>query len=126
MSHTDNRRKFPAACVPGSVATTSASAGPSANATAAIDFARSYMYCTPREMENWVRPPIECHLEVFDRDHADKYLRNVVAKTGLTRSTETSGLWCFSIQHRPNAPTGPGKRQHHLGRVQILESLSQP
>jgi hypothetical protein len=60
----------------------------------AIDFAQSFLYCTPRETEIWVRPQIECRLEVFDNNsqRSDEYVLSVVAKTGLTRNQSTGGL----------------------------------
>jgi len=91
-----HRRSFLAACATGALAASDTSVG-SEGAGApltAIDFAQSYLFCTPRETEIWVRPQIECRLEVFDRNsqRADEYVLSVVAKTGLTKDPKTGGL----------------------------------
>lgn len=91
-----HRRSFLAACASGALATSDDSpAGVESNpATTAIDFAQSYLYCAPRGTEIWVRPQVECRLEVFDMDSdaTDEYLLSVVAKTGLTKDQETGAV----------------------------------
>lgn len=92
-----HRRSFLKSCAAGSiVANGGLTVGQetSPKTEKAIDFSRSYLYCTPRGTEIWVRPQIECRLEVFDRESQqfDEYLLSVVAKTGLTKNPQTGGL----------------------------------
>ena len=93
-----NRRKFLSACsasslmlADGSCAAADDGAAPPAGdaPTTAVDFSRSFLYCTPKGTDIWVRPQIECICQVFDRrtGAVDEYVLSVVAKTGLTRSS---------------------------------------
>ena len=54
-----------------------------------IDFSRSFLYCTPKGTDIWVRPQIECTCVVANRatGATDAYVLSVVAKTGLTKSS---------------------------------------
>ena len=95
--HESNRRVFLTSCAVGAVAASQASAvEPSAEQAivTAIDFDRSFLYCIPIGTDIWVRPKIECRLEVFDhkQGQSDEYVLSVVAKTGLTKNQSTGGL----------------------------------
>lgn len=94
-SQSCHRRSFLAACTTAALAKSEhALPGDETDAITAIDFAQSYLYCTPRETEIWVRAQIECRLQVVDAnsDRTDEYVLGVVAKTGLTPDPETGGL----------------------------------
>lgn len=54
-----------------------------------VDFSRSYLHCSPRGLDIWVRTDIECRCQVLDRRGVvqDEYLLSVKAQTGLTNSS---------------------------------------
>lgn len=55
-----------------------------------VDFSRSYLHCSPKGLDIWVRTDIECRCQVLDRSGVvqDEYLLSVKAQTGLTRASD--------------------------------------
>lgn len=89
-----NRRRFVTSCAGGALITSRATAAEDTSSpvnTMAIDFDRSFLFCTPKGTDLWVRSRIETRMEVFDRRRGeiDEYVLSVVAKTGLTKNHST-------------------------------------
>jgi hypothetical protein len=67
---------------------------PDLNAVEAIDFPRSFLYCSPTGSGIWVRVQIECcgYLTDLASNESNEYIMGVVAKTGLSPMGNTGEI----------------------------------